>query len=94
MLGILAVIAVIAGSGILYLRHVRRIEAFAATGSSCTGGYDCQGGVCIREDEDHLERPGYCGNLRDDDKGCPSGYICQPTRSQRRRACMIGARDP
>ena len=78
------------GAGLwLWLRPVPR-----AVGVPCTLSPDvegegetyvgCNGGLCIREVDDTSYCTVEC--KRDDD--CPSGFVCEPTRSRRRRACM------
>jgi len=44
----------------------------------------CGGGLCIRETDDTA----YCSEECKDDSECPERYVCEPTRSRRRRACM------
>ncbi|HEX4515779.1 MAG TPA: hypothetical protein VH054_19660 [Polyangiaceae bacterium] len=44
----------------------------------------CNGGLCIRENDE----TNYCTVECKTDDACPSGYVCEPTRSRRRRACM------
>jgi Cys-rich repeat protein len=44
----------------------------------------CNGGLCIREVDDTA----YCSEECKTDDECPAGFVCDPTRSRRRRACM------
>jgi hypothetical protein len=44
----------------------------------------CNGGLCIRENDD----TNYCSIECKKDDDCPAQYVCEPTRSGRRRACM------
>jgi hypothetical protein len=44
----------------------------------------CNGGLCIRENDE----TNYCTVECKTDDACPTGYVCEPTRSHRRRACM------
>ena len=44
----------------------------------------CNGGLCIRENDD----TNYCTVECKKDDECPARYVCEPTRSGRRRACM------
>ena len=44
----------------------------------------CNGGLCIHETDDS----NYCTVECKRDDECPTGYVCEPTRSRRRRACM------
>jgi hypothetical protein len=93
VIGIL-VLGAVGGGGVLYVRHVRHVEAMLAAGKPCSAGSECHGGVCIRDDQDNQPLAvGYCGNLCEADDDCPNGFICQPTRSGKRHACMIGERD-
>ena len=92
-LGLAVLGALGAGGFVLYRRHVRHLEAFAATGTPCNAGGECHGGVCIRDDQENKPLvTGYCGNLCNADDDCPANYICQPTRSGTRKACMVGER--
>jgi len=91
---VVVVLVLAIGGFFLWRRHVRHAEAFAATGTPCQGGYECHGGLCIRDDQDNKPlATGYCGNPCADDEDCPAGYICQPTRSGTRHACMVGERE-
>jgi hypothetical protein len=44
----------------------------------------CNGGLCIREVDDDS----YCSQECNCDQDCPVQYVCEPTRSRKRRACM------
>lgn len=44
----------------------------------------CNGGLCIRENDGTA----YCSHECKTDQECPTGYVCEPTRSRRRSACM------
>ncbi len=44
----------------------------------------CNGGLCIRE----LDGETYCSQECSADEDCPAQFVCDPTRSGKRRACM------
>jgi hypothetical protein len=89
VLGIAVAVAVVGVGSWYYLRPQPR-----AVGVPCamTAGVDnesetfvgCNGGLCIRETDDTT----YCSIECKSDDECPVGYVCEPTRSRRRRACM------
>ncbi len=58
-------------------------------GERCEYSGTCSGAPCI-----HDGAGSYCSKLCGGDRDCPSDYVCEPTRSGRRYACMkAGAQD-
>jgi hypothetical protein len=87
-----ALVLVVGGYvGVRYYLHARQMPI----GVPCamTAGVDdnesetyegCNGGLCIRE----TNGESYCSQECKTDDDCPAIYVCEPTRSRRRRACM------
>lgn len=57
-------------------------------GEACGYSGQCASAPCI-----HDGAGSYCSKLCDSDGDCPAPYVCEPTRSGRRRACMKGGVD-
>ncbi len=81
------VLVAIPSSGIagvvLYKHHRGRLGT--KLGESCGYSGQCAGAPCIHEADGS-----YCSKLCDSDADCPSPYVCEPTYSGRRHACMKG----
>ena len=69
------------GGAVLY-QH-RRGHLGERLGDHCYASSQCAGAPCI-----HDLSGDYCSKLCDSDGDCPSPYVCEPTRSGRRHACM------
>jgi hypothetical protein len=71
------------GGALLYRHH--RAYRGERLGLACGYSGECAAAPCI-----HDAAESYCSKLCESDGDCPAPYVCEPTRSGRRRACMKG----
>jgi len=71
------------GGGLVAYRHWRTPE-HNHVGEVCGSSEECAEALCIHE----TTGESYCAKLCETDDDCPAAYVCEPTRSLLRHACM------
>jgi hypothetical protein len=81
-----AVVVVAAASLAFFLhrRHAREKERDAHLGAVCGSSDECPDAVCMHESTGEA----YCAKLCETDDDCSAAFVCDPTRSLLRHACM------
>jgi hypothetical protein len=79
-----ALVVALSVGGFFTYRHLHPEEHTKQVGEVCVVSDECAAIPCIHE----FTGEGYCAKLCDNDDDCPSAFVCDPTRSLLRHACM------